>query len=132
MAACGVSEAERGRRLFVGELPLRASIVGHDFVLPSEASRCTNCHTVLGATAAATPAASSNQTLGGALSAVALLEPTRRRGGPPSKFDEKSLCRLLRTGVDPALVIVSKAMPRFELTDTDCHDLWAYLSKARK
>jgi hypothetical protein len=132
ITACGSSEAERGRRLFAGDLPLHASIAGHDLVLPVQASRCTNCHTIESPTAIAAPAASSNQTLGGTLSAAVLSEPIRRRGAPPSTFDEKTLCRLLRTGVDPAHIIIPRSMPRYQISDADCHALWVYLSKTRK
>ena len=131
LAACGSSEVERGRRLFVGEMPLQAHVAGHDLALPSDASRCSNCHSFERASSAAAPAASSNQTIGGGLTTTRLLELNRRRGGPPSKFDEKSLCRLLRTGVDPALIIVSRTMPRYDLSDADCYSLWMYLSKSR-
>ena len=52
-----------------------------------------------------------------------------RRNGPPSRFDEASFCRLLRTGVDPADIVVPRAMPRYAIDDTDCRALWAYLSR---
>jgi len=58
---------------------------------------------------------------------LASLQP--RRGGPPSRFDDSSLCRLLRTGVDPAHVVIQRSMPRYELSDADCRALWAHLSK---
>jgi hypothetical protein len=50
-----------------------------------------------------------------------------RRGGPPSAFDRDTFCRLLRTGVDPAWVVVDVSMPRYALSDEQCHALWTHL-----
>ena len=125
LASCEASDAERGRRLFAGELPLLARIAGHDAALPSHASRCVNCHGVADGAAGAASAPS----FGTPLSRARLVNPQPRRGGPPSRFDEASLCRLLRSGVDPAHVMVPSAMPRYEIDDADCRALWAHLSR---
>lgn len=50
-----------------------------------------------------------------------------RRGGPPSLFSTTSFCRILRTGVDPVYVVISRQMPRYTLSDDQCLDLWRYL-----
>jgi hypothetical protein len=34
---------------------------------------------------------------------------------------------LLRTGVDPAYIVISRKMPRYVLDDEQCLDLWHYL-----
>jgi hypothetical protein len=129
LTACDRQEAQRGRQLFFGEVPLAARIEGHSMTLPTQASRCSNCHTLAAVAALAQPAAS--QPIGGSLAADRLTAAVSRRGGPPSRFDKGSLCRLLRTGVDPAFVIIPKVMPRYELADADCDALWAFLRRTR-
>jgi hypothetical protein len=59
-----------------------------------------------------------------------LLASLSRRGGPPSRFDEAKLCRLLRTGIDPVSIVVAQSMPLYDLSDDDCHALWTYLTQA--
>ena len=59
--------------------------------------------------------------------AEALLQALPRRGGPPSRYDPASFCQLLRTGIDPASVMVDKAMPRYTLTDQQCALLWKHV-----
>lgn len=123
LAACGNAERERGQALFAGDLPVVARIAGHDERLPSSASRCTNCH---GFVSPSTPA--TGATFGPSLSSRFLLEARSRRGGPASRFDAAGFCRLLRTGVDPASIIIARTMPLYEISDPDCVALWTYLS----
>ncbi len=118
--------AARGRQLFDGELALAARIAGQDFALPAAASRCVNCHAAGRGGAASPPAAT--QQVGPALTQRTLTEAVRRRGGPPSRYDAASLCRLLRSGVDPAYVMILRTMPRYEITDDDCRSLWLHLT----
>ncbi len=122
LAACDGSARERGRRLFSGELPLAGRVAGHGTSLPPQAAQCINCHAAHRATEGRA------QTFGPALSKETLTVTRSRRGGPASRFDENSLCRLLRTGVDPASIVIAGSMPRYELSDTDCRALWVYLS----
>jgi hypothetical protein len=117
--------ATRGRQLFEGEFALPARIVGQDFALPAQASRCINCHGASRGNAASSSAAT--QQVGPALTPSALTDAVRRRGGPPSRYDAASLCTLLRSGVDPAHVIILRTMPRYEITDADCRSLWLHL-----
>jgi hypothetical protein len=117
------ASAARGRKLFEGEVALAARIVGQDFALPAEASRCVNCH---GTTASSAPA--DPQRIGPSLTRAALTDAVRRRGGPPSRYDAASLCKLLRSGVDPAHVIILRTMPRYEISDADCRSLWQHLT----
>ena len=134
LVACESSDAQRGRQLFTGEKALFARMAGHETGLPALASRCVNCHAVepIRGAAVSAPASGADQPFGGVLSPDRLRELRSRRGAPPSQFNRDSLCRLLRTGVDPAQVIISSSMPRYEVSDADCFSLWAYLSAGRK
>lgn len=142
-AAAQPADAERGRRLFSGELPLVGKVAGHTTALPQQAIRCVNCHAAgtalpLAASTASTAsvravtsaASASTQSFGPALTPKLLLQDTRRRGGPASRYDEAALCKLLATGIDPAYIIIPSSMPRYELSDADCMALWAYLTQA--
>jgi hypothetical protein len=112
------SSARRGERLFIGEEALKGTIVGHDAALPAFASKCVNCHDL---------AASEKANLGSKLTRAALLEAAARRGGPPSRYEPASFCRLLRTGIDPAHILILRAMPRYEIDDAQCLAIWNYL-----
>jgi len=120
-----MSNLERGRELFHGELPLTARMVGHTDALPQEAVRCRNCHShskppALGGDAA--------QDFAPLLNARTLRSPSARRGGPPSTYEREALCRVLREGIDPAHVMIQQAMPRYSVSDADCEALWTYLT----
>jgi hypothetical protein len=114
-------DSARGQRLFLGEELLRAHIAGQDFALPVEAARCNNCH-----------GTQAPQRIGPALGADSLTIATSRRGGPPTRYELASFCRLLRTGVDPAFVILARSMPRYDLAEADCADLWAHLMREKR
>lgn len=122
-------DADRGKRLFHGELPLSGKIVGHANALPPEASRCVNCHRPMAAQRTS-PAVSgtSGSAFGPVLDAASLTRDNKRRGGPPSRYDEAAFCKLLATGIDPAYILVPSTMPRYELGSADCRALWAYLA----
>lgn len=129
LAGCDSREAARGRLLFSGEMSISSRVVGHGNSLPAEASRCANCHER--PSPGTSPASGAQrQVIGGALSSRSLLELRSRRGGPPSRFDAHALCRLLRTGVDPANIVIPSVMPRYDVSDADCEALWDYLSAA--
>ena len=121
---------ERGDRLFHGEVALSARIVGHTMLLPATVSRCMNCHesrsTAISAAASAVAGGAAGR-YGPALDHATLAEPRARRGGPPSHYDTLNLCTLLRTGVDPAEVMIPQTMPHYDIADADCAALWAYL-----
>jgi hypothetical protein len=103
-----------GAELYDGRRALVARLRGHDEALPPAAARCINCH-------------EGPQAIGPALDGQLLLQKQARRGGPPSRYDELSLCRLLREGTDPAHVMLPRAMPRYEIGDADCAALWSHL-----
>lgn len=124
-ASASVSFAGPGADLFGGAAPLRGTIDGHSNPLPPHAARCINCHAVGSAGPSGSASASS---FGPLLSPQRLTGLIARRGGPPSRYDGSSFCRLLRQGVDPAWVMVPRSMPRYELTDADCRALWLHLT----
>lgn len=119
------AQRERGAALFRGEVPLAGRLARHGADLPTLATRCVNCHE------ASSPApgapASAAQAYAMMLNGSGLAEARPRRGGPPSRYDAASLCELLRNGVDPARVIIVATMPRYQVSDAQCDDLWAYL-----
>lgn len=122
---------QAGARLFDGRAPLVGQVLGHNQALPVQAARCANCH---GAQAGWVPAAGASastpsQRLAPVLSAALLRRSQARRGGPPSHYDAASLCRLLRTGVDPAWVMLPRGMPRYQISTSDCQALWAHLAE---
>jgi hypothetical protein len=110
-----------GYSIYHGYLPVKGRIAGHDSDLPSRASRCANCHDAArGAIRTARRIAP--------LTRVALTEPHSRRGGPDTTYAENSFCSLLHEGVDPAFVLVSRTMPRYDMSAFNCHALWTYVS----
>ena len=122
---------ERGAALFTGREAIEARLARHELTLPVEATRCSNCHGSQGdATRALEPAGLTElavNNLPGRLDGLSLTSPRPRRAGPPSRFSASSLCRLLRTGIDPAHVLVNPMMPRYSVTDAQCEALWAFL-----
>ena len=115
--------AARGERLFNGADPLAGTLSGHSAPLPVAATRCVQCHsgpgTPLPATADFAPPLNRSQ----------LREARPRRGGPAFAYDPASFCRTLRTGIDPAHIVLPRAMPRFDADDTQCAALWDYLTQ---
>lgn len=122
------ASALRGQRLFAGDAALAARIAGQDFDLTGDASRCVNCHQAVGA--AAWSAIAGSQRFGPQLTPALLTQPMRRRGGPPSRYDAATLCTLLRSGVNPAHVVILRTMPRYDISDADCWSLWLHLTAA--
>jgi hypothetical protein len=121
-------EVALGRALFYGGRPLVAHIAGQAWELPPSAVACSNCHQP-----APSPGPGADLPGGGPLSfgppltRAALTEAHGRRGGPPSAYDRNKLCRAMREGIDPALVIIPQTMPRYLLTEEQCGAIWAFL-----
>lgn len=114
------SSAATGRRMFFGEDTLQAAIAGHAESLPPRMVSCSNCHlgeAGLGAGRSFAPL----------LDRQGMTELVARRGGPPSAFSLASFCRTLRTGVDPAYILITRRMPRYAISDDQCLDLWHYV-----
>jgi len=120
-AAREADAAEKGRALYAGERPLPGRILGHETDLPAEASRCSNCHGQPGSRN------EPGQTYAPPLGKAMLTTPRPRRGGPPSVYTAEALCTLLRSGVDPAHVVIPRTMPRYRPSDEDCAALWAHM-----
>jgi hypothetical protein len=80
--------------------------------------RCVNCH------AGVFPAAGNGSAPH--LDKALLLTARQRRGGPPSAYDAGSFCKLLRTGVDPAFILIAREMPVYMIEDSQCNSLWRY------
>ncbi len=136
-------QRRQGQALFHGEIALPARLPAHAELLPTLATRCSNCHEQInrvpvgsasgaagGATevtrsAGATAEGASSYALALTRDGLTRLRP--RRGGPPSAYDNASFCQLLRSGADPARVIIANDMPRYEASNEQCQQLWAYL-----
>jgi hypothetical protein len=114
--------AARGRALFTGREPLPGRVRDHRSDLPAAVVVCRGCHGVGVATPGAAPPPAP------AVDRALLLEARPRRGGPPSAYDLPAFCRLLRTGVDPAYVLVAREMPVFDVDDAQCESLWRFLT----
>jgi hypothetical protein len=120
-----------GERIFKGDAPVVAHVSGYGKPLTTEASRCANCHEIGHKGGRPGAESSATEPIGPALSADALTREVARRGGPPSRFDEASFCRLLTSGVDPAHIVVPRTMPRYDISGSQCQDLWQYLTAER-
>jgi hypothetical protein len=116
------SVSERGRALFVGREALSGKLRHHRSPLPAEVVACRNCH-ALG------PDAAPRAARGPRLDRALLLEQRPRRGGPPSAYAEASFCKLLRTGIDPAHVMIAREMPVYRADDAQCLSLWQFLTE---
>ncbi len=114
--------AVMGRRMFLGDASLQGAIVGHPEALAPRLVACANCHQGGGTGLAAA-------SFGPRLDGTQLTEMRGRRGGPPSAFSPASFCRMLRTGVDPASILITRQMPRYTLDDNQCLGLWHYLTE---
>ena len=116
-ASVAWTERHQGRDLFEGRTALIATLAGHEDPLPATAAACSNCHR-------------SQAGVGPALSARALQKATPRRGGPPSSYTQATFCKTLRTGIDPAFVLLLKTMPRYRLSDEQCQALWSHSTRS--
>ena len=119
------AEVQRGRGIYVNGAddagPIQARMAQQPDALPALAVRCINCHDRSGAGA---------EFRAQVLSRENLLAQMSRRGGPATRFDAVSMCKLLSTGIDPAWIVINQTMPRYDLTDAQCRALWAYLESA--
>lgn len=115
----------RAKLLFDEGAHAPARLRGDRQALPPPVARCAGCHD-RGETSAKLPASRAEPVP--RLDAATLLQPASRRRGPPSRYDEATFCRLLATGVDPAGIVVARAMPVYEVEPSDCRALWWLLT----
>ncbi len=114
-AAC--EPRDLGCAIFDGEHPLSAHLRDDDRTLPAWTTRCVNCHVGTSKAAAFAPP----------LTRESLLGETRRRGGPMSHYDPIAFCRAIKDGVDPADIVLRRAMPRYKIADAQCAALWQFV-----
>ena len=114
------SSVVMGRQMFFGNEPLLGVITGHTEYLPSKMVSCVSCHM-----GAAGPGGSAS--FAPVLNRLRMTALIARRGGPPSAFSASSFCQMLRTGVDPAYILITRQMPRYRLSDDQCLGLWRYV-----
>lgn len=125
LAACAARARAHGagEALFSGKHPLKGTIRGHRDSLPPDVVACASCHEMGPAVEASRAPAPRIES--------SLFEPQARRGGPPSSYDESSFCKLLRTGIDPAYVLIARVMPTYEINGAECAALWQYLTEGQ-
>lgn len=116
--SCDLNDS--GCQIFNGQRAISAHLRGDDQPLPAWTTRCINCHAAAQTTGAA---------FAPPLTRESLISAVRRRGGPPSAYDQASLCYALRDGIDPAHIVLRKSMPLFEVSDADCAALWQFFSQ---
>lgn len=121
-SATGPSRRDPGQALFQGAVPLTGRIREHPGALPAVVVKCDNCH-------GPQIRASTDVTAPPRLSRDFLTEARARRGGPPSAYDVKSFCKLLRTGIDPASILIARQMPTYDITDGQCRELWRFVTR---
>lgn len=108
-----------GCAIFNGQHSVAAQLRDDDHLLPGSTTRCANCHSQTGAADAFAPP----------LSAGNLFPAKSRRDGPASSYDQATFCRALREGIDPANVLLRKAMPHYRISDTECAALWHFVTR---
>jgi len=111
----------RGEAIFLGRQPVSGRIRGHESDLPAEVVACRQCHSGASPDGGASAAPRLDRAL--------LLQPLQRRGAPPSVYDATSFCKVLRTGIDPAFVLIDRVMPTYRLADSECAALWQYVTR---
>ncbi|WP_250468060.1 MULTISPECIES: hypothetical protein [unclassified Caballeronia] len=44
-----------------------------------------------------------------------------------SHYDPIAFCRAIKDGVDPADIVLRRAMPRYKIADAQCAALWQFV-----
>ncbi|MFN3312430.1 MAG: hypothetical protein ACK46Q_03050 [Hyphomonas sp.] len=136
VAACAPAHAqlsdaeERGRQIYFGEAgsPLdtaTARINGMDVRLPAKGFPCASCHGRSGSGFAERGAVPTDLSRG-ALTRPYSVTASQGRRRPP--YTVSGFRAAVRTGKDPGGSTLSEAMPRFDLSDRQLGDLWAFLN----
>ncbi|MBR7779701.1 hypothetical protein [Undibacterium rugosum] len=134
MSYANQRDPDLGRKLYMGAISVPAQLRGQDIVLPPMASRCVNCHSSASSQASGKAYAAADklaQNFGPVLEAGMLSNRQSRRGGPASSYELASFCRVLKTGIDPAHILISRNMPVFQMNDEQCEALWQFLNQTR-
>jgi hypothetical protein len=108
-----INSLEQGRELFHGERPLIARLGKESDPLPAMATICVNCH--------------GRHARGGREAGVDVASLSWRRLVRQKGYNETSFCQTMRTGIDPGGVLLSVAMPRYDIATDACQALWFYL-----
>lgn len=116
---------ERGKALYNGSVALSGKLQGHATPLPPHVLACRQCHA---GTDKRGRDGRSLEAFAPLLGGGRLQEFLSRRNGPPGSYDRHSFCLTLRTGLDPQQIQLPLRMPRFDVSDSDCEDLWNYLN----
>lgn len=118
-AAPQCESKDLGCSIFNGQHSVAAQLRDDDHLLPGSTTRCANCHSQTGSGDAFAPPLSPGN----------LFAAKVRRDGPASSYDQETFCRALREGIDPANVMLRKAMPHYRISDTECAALWHFVTK---
>lgn len=135
-AACAPAYAqlsdaeERGRQIYFGEpgSPLDTAAVrigGMDVRLPASGFPCASCHGRSGSGFAERGAVPTDLSRGALTRPYSVMANQGRRRPP---YTVSSFRAAVRNGKDPGGSALSEAMPRFELSDQQLGDLWAFLN----
>ena len=119
-----LSELDRGKQIYLGGETVIGKIDGHISSLPPSLVKCVSCHTFARQSKLEVESAPP-------LNRSSLLDPHARRGGPGFSYDKTNFCKTVRTGIDPQYVVLSRTMPRFEISEAQCSALWTYLTDQR-
>jgi hypothetical protein len=124
LAACGAldqsSAPQHGADLFYGRTAMRGQLHLHNRPLGADYVRCVNCHQLQ-------DQRNSAARFGPDLGQRFLTQPTEHRGGPARAYTVDTFCHMLRTGVDPTLIVINTDMPRYPFSDAECLALWDFL-----
>lgn len=120
---------ERGRKIYFGEdgSPLesaKARIGEMGIKLPAQSFPCASCHGRKGVGVAERGALPADLSAGSLTKPYSVTGALGRRRPPYSLVSFRTV---VRTGKDPGGNSLSEAMPRFELSDKDLSDIWAFL-----
>jgi hypothetical protein len=125
VAENSLSERGRGQDIYLGKEVIIGKIDGHASSLPPSLGICVTCH-------ASAKRSRLEAELAPRLNRSSLLDPRSRRGGPGFSYDKTNFCKTVRTGIDPQYIVLRRAMPRFEISESQCSALWAYLTNEQR
>lgn len=122
LRACATSKVSASRDYYSGPGRMRARLEGIDAPLEFASVRCSNCH---GADGSGIPRGASK----GTDIRPAALGGRRSASGALWSYDEAGFCAAVRTGIDGSGRSLDPAMPRYEITRSQCKMLWEYVSQ---